>query len=314
MPKVLFLACSSHSGSTLLTFLVNLHPKMIAVGHMVGWDSESDEYIQCSCGERLDECPFFRNMHEALKAQGLPFSYNHFGTRYNLVQNDRLNRTLTAHLPYLHNSRLEAIRDLAVRSIPAFSQKISLTNRINHAFIECALAYKGATVFVENAAGNPFRLRLLRHIQGLDIYTVYLVRDFRGVALSNMKRRGWDPVTATKVWLRQQGDILRIVGEGQRFIRVYYEDFATSTNETLAEIHRFVGLEPRTFDGDFKETEHHVLGNVMRLKSSTINPDTRWRTELSVEDLAAITNTATAFARRHPNHPVSELVEHYLNA
>jgi len=313
MPKVLFLACSSHSGSTLLTFLANLHSKMISVGHMVGWDSESDKYIQCSCGERLDKCPFFRNMHESLKAQGLPFSYNHFGTGYNLVRNEFLNRTLTAHLPYLHNSRLEAIRDLAVRSIPIFSRKILLTNRINHAFIESALAYKGADVFVENAAGNPFRLRLLRRIQEIDIYALYLVRDFRGVALSNMKRRGWDPVTATKVWLRQQGDILRIVGEDHRSIRVYYEDFATSTNETLAEIHRFVDLEPRAFDGDFKATEHHVLGNVMRLKASTINPDTRWRTELSAEDLAAITNTATAFVRRHPGHPVSNLVEHYLS-
>jgi len=201
-----------------------------------------------------------------------------------------------------------------VRSIPAFSRKISLTNRINHAFIDCALAYKGADVFVENAAGNPFRLRLLRNIQELDVFSLHLVRDFRGVALSNMERRGWDPIMATKAWLRQQGDILRIAGEDRRTIRVYYEDLTTSTDETLAAIYRFVGLEPLPFDGDFKAVEHHVLGNVMRLKSSTIRPDTRWRTELSAEDIAAITATATSFSRRHPSHPVAEIVEHYLDA
>jgi hypothetical protein len=313
MPQVLYIACSSYSGSTLLAFLLNSHPDIVSVGHMKGWDTGIPrKYIHCSCGQVLDQCPFFQKIREAFDQCGLPFDYNHFGTHYRVVDNNRFNRYLTARLPLISPPWLETARDGLIRLLPPFAAKLSLQDRANVTFIRAALSYGGAKVFADNSA-TVHRLRHLRRIRELDLATVHLVRDFRGVALSNMKRRGWEPVFATRYWLRQQSDIVRIVERFPKATRVYYEDLCDHTNGTLSGLHTFLGLSPHRFDGDFKGIEHHVLGNVMRQKSSTIVRDTRWQRELSGPDLASITDTAEEFLGRNKNQAVSEIVEHYLN-
>jgi hypothetical protein len=312
LPKVLFLACSAYSGSTLLSFLLNTHPEIFTVGHMEGWSFGPDEDFRCSCGESIADCPFYAYMGGKYRERGLSFDLRDFDTAYCLVRNDRLNRYLTESLPFVENSGLECFRDRVIGSLRGVARTLRRHDRANLCFIESAMAYAGASVFVDNSQ-SAYRLRHLRRIESMDISVVHLTRDMRGVALSNMKLRGWSPELATELWLRQQRDAARIGAEREPFKHIYFEEICESTDATLAEIHEYLGLKARPFSNDFKVGEHHILGHKMREGRSTIGKEEKWRNELTAADRRAIELTAANFAKSAAGSPVARIVEYYLN-
>ena len=312
MAKLIYIACSSFSGSTLISFLLNLHPDIFTVGHMTGWRYGADSEFRCSCGARLHECPFFRHIAHSFRENGLPFDFTNFGTEYRLAESQLPNRYLTAGLPLIDNTTLERIRDGFIRLHPGFSRTLARQDRANLTFIESALSYAGASVFVDNSH-SPHRLRHLRRVLGLEITVVHLIRDFRGVALSNMELRSWDPAVAVQYWLRQQSNIIRIACEFRATLRVLYEVLCSETDTTLFHIHRCLGLPAHPYSGDFKSSEHHILGNVMRMGAPNIVQNARWQRELSAKDRSKIERTALAFVSRNSQDPLSAIIRHYLD-
>lgn len=311
--KVLHVSSSSYSGSTLISFLLNTHPQIFTVSHTQGWNY-GEKPFKCSCGEPLPSCPFFRLIADVFRENQLPFDFKHFGTGYELVRNPRLNRYLTKGMPFLTSTSLERLRDAIIARIPTFRRRLAQTDRANLTFIRTALSYSGASVFVDGYK-TPFRLRQLRRIEEFDLHVLYLVRDIRGVVSSNMRKREWDATHATRTWIHEQANIVRILREFPSSIMVYYEDLCERIDETLARIHRFLDLAPHPFPGDFKSIEHHILGNKMRLQDlGKIEKDTRWQRDLSAGDLAEISRLGLAFVRRHEHHPLSEVITHYLGA
>lgn len=312
MTKVLFITSSSFSGSTLLSFLLNTHPGIATVGEMEGWRTADLETFRCSCGELLKACPFFTSMARVFEQDGLPFEPRDFGTGYRLVSNLRINRYLTETVPFVRSTWLETLRDRIVRYTPVLAGRIVRNNRANLLFMRTALAFKGASVFV-NADKSPFRLRHLRAIEDIDLSVLYLTRDPRGVVTTLMENRRWDAVTATRMWIREQENIMRVLQEFPAYLHIYYEDLCDSVDEVLARIHTFASLLPFPFPGDFRSTEHHILGNSMRLESmGKIVRSERWKTKLSAGDLTAIRNTADTFIRHNTDHPVSGILRRYL--
>ena len=311
MAKVLYIACSSFSGSTLLSFLLNTHPAMTTVGHTVGYPFTPEEDFRCSCGAGLPDCPFFSRMAEVFGDHGLPFQYDQFGARFGVSLRGRLSRHMTGNLPWVRSSALEKGRDAMLWSVPGLGSLYRRQLRANEVFISQALAYSGAEVYVDNSHG-PYRIRHLRRSSEISLSAVHAVRDFRGVVLSFMNRRGWTAEQAMRAWLREQADIVRVFSEFDQTMTVFYEDVCAETNDALAAIHRFVGLEPQPIPDDFKSVEHHILGNVMREGTSTIRLDRRWRTDMSTADRDMIEGSARAFIDRHPGHRLSRILEHHF--
>jgi hypothetical protein len=311
--KVLYITSPAFSGSTLLTFLLNLHPRVVAVGHMQGWAPPDGEVLTCSCGSTLDVCPFYRHIAAAYAREGLPFDPRDFGTRYAVFRDPRLNAWLTKSLPLLESSTLERTRDRMLRSLGVGAGRRLRIDRANLVFIGAALSWRGAEAFVDNTH-DAYRLRHLGRLGDLDIRIVHLIRDPRGVALSNRDNHGWDPVVGARLWLRRHRDILRIAAELGPRHGVHYEDLCAEPERELAAIHRFAGLEPRPIGEDFGAVEHHILGNRMRLGGKAIRRDERWKTDLPAADRRAVETTVRAFARAHPGHPLSGWIERYLGA
>lgn len=308
---VLYVTSSSFSGSTLLAFLLNTHPEIFTVSEMEGW-MYREKAFPCSCGETIESCPFFRYMAQTYGRAGLRWDPRNFGTAYRLTDDERLNRYLTGQIPLLAYTNVERTRDVVLRSIPYFANTIRAANRANVTFIKGALEFARARIFVD-ATKNPYRLRYLQRIPELSLRVLYLVRDFRGVAHSMMKNHGMSADIAVRVWMRDQLNILRVAREASPSVSVYYEDLCERTNEELIRLHRFLGLEPVPYCGDFRGAEHHILGNSMRLaQSGQIAKNTSWATELSPSQLDVIQTIPAHFVRRHPRHPLSEIVRHYL--
>lgn len=313
-PKVLYLASSQYSGSTLASFLLNTHSRFTTVGHTTGWYFDNEEDFRCSCGDTLGDCPLYTRVSARYTAYNLQFDIRNFGTKYELISNERLNRYLTASLPLIANSRLETLRDQVIRSFAPSAQRIEQQNRANFAFITSVMNYANASIFVDNSH-DPYRLRHLTAAKQFSLSTLHLVRDPRGVALSCIKHAGWTMETSIKIWLRRQSDICRIANEiGRPILRVYYEDLCTNVDETLAKIHEFSGEIFESFKGDFSEVEHHILGNAMRLRGGKIRLDERWRSDLSKSQIELANSLLEKSISSSREPELAEIVRHYLDA
>ena len=312
--SVVYIASSQYSGSTLASFMLNMHPNLATVGHTTGWNFPSDEDFRCSCGIPLGECEFYNNISNEYAKESLKFDIRNFGTEYRLVENNRTNRYLTASLPLVANTILERVRDDLVSRIPKFSRKFSRQQQTNVAFMRAVMRYSGANVYVDNSH-DPYRLRHLSKNASLEVKAVHLVRDPRGVTLSCMKHANWSASVSIRAWLRRQSDIQRIVSDlNMPSMLVYYEDLCTDADGSLARIHEYAGQNPEPFKGDFSLKEHHILGNAMRLRSGQIRLDEKWLTDLSNAELNTINDSMKRFVDRKNEQPTSTIVQHYLES
>lgn len=310
--KLLYIASSSFSGSTLLSFLLNTHKDMFCAGEMIGWEYD-DTPFYCSCGATLETCPFYQYIGKIFRDNGLPFAFSHFGTAYQLSRNERINNLLTRNFPKIQNSTLEKLRDKVVRHTPILSTKMQQFGRANALFMSTALKHSGTHIFVD-ASKDAFRLRHLQQINDLDINILHLVRDLRGVILSFRKNRGIeDMALATRLWIQDQVNILRIAEEFPSVLKVYYENICNDTEGSLAMISRFMDLSPMSFSGDFKSASHHILGNSMRLDgTSKIVNSERWKKELSDREIETIQQEAKKQLTRRNDPKLTEIIEQYI--
>ena len=311
MTKVLYLSAYQYSGSTLTSFLLNTHPEVATIGHTGGWPFGADEEFFCSCGARIQACPFYLRVRDAFAENGLPFDFRNFGTTFRASSSERLNRYLTAALPKLESRALERLRDSLVHLWPPTARALRQQLRANEVLIETALAHHGARVFVDNSL-SPYRVPLLNRSSRLEVMNLHLVRDPHGVANSCRRHHGWSPQQSVKLWLRHQRDIVRIGAEVSNLV-THYDDVCADTNAELGRIFAFAGLPPHDFGGDFKDTEHHILGNQMRLGGGKVKLDTRWREDLGADDIAAIQETLRSALRDPGNAIIRELLERYLH-
>ncbi len=310
--RILYVASSSRSGNTLLAFLVNTHPAIFTISHTTGWAFGENEDFRCSCGRPLPECPFFSRIAAVFSECGFPFKFNDFGIHYRVVANDRLNRWLTAGLPVVESNRLERLRDAIIMLVPGFAASLRRQDRANQVFIDQALAYSGARVFADTSQ-TPHRLRHLRRITNFDLSGIHLVRDPRGIAASRRRTHGADPAMTARNWLRTQVAILRVLEDFPPHMTVYYEDLCESPAPTVASIYSFIGVEPHPLPDDFRQSEHHIIGNEMRQRREKISRDERWQRELSPQEIDAVVRRLRAFEAAQPHHPLSIIVRRYLD-
>jgi hypothetical protein len=313
MIKYVYITSSSYSGSTLLTFLLNAHPRIITAGEMDGWPYEDSEKFLCSCGKPLQECPFFRFIAESLSRDGLPFDFRNFGTRYYLFANERVNRWLTAGVSRLHSSRIEHMRDRLIWRLPVFSRKLRDIDRINYAFVNAALEYCKTDIFVDSCK-DPFRLRHLRRIEGYDFRIIYLYRNPKGVVHSTKKHKGWSITTCTRLWLHQQYDISRILDEFSQnnIIMVSYEDLCRDTGETMTLLFNFLDVNCVSIGKNLRLYDHHILGNKMRLNDITEVSESKNWLEFSPSELRLIEDMCLKYITGRDHSKISDIVTRYL--
>ncbi|MET0081755.1 MAG: hypothetical protein ABW079_01990 [Sedimenticola sp.] len=313
MLKLLYLTSSSYSGSTLFTFLVNQHPSIFSIGELEGWDYGDAEF-KCSCNSLIEDCPFFKEVAKEYEKKSLSFSTKNFGTKLILSKNKTVNRYLTSGIPYLQFSPLEHARDYVLRHLPLLKDRFRIARDSNTAFVRKSLEYSDADVFLD-ATKNPYRLRFLSTISDFDLTVLYMVRDFRGVVASNIRKKHIDAEFGIDQWIHEQETILRILKEYPRVEKLYYEDLCKFTNSSLNEVYNLMGLDEYRFDGDFRKGDHHILGNTMRVSNvNEISLDQRWKTELDKKQIDLITDKAYTYSTNGKNSELRNIVKHYLDS
>lgn len=308
-----YLLAASHSGSTLLAMLLNAHPDLATVGEIVSGSQRALEGYRCSCRRLIVECPFWAAVTERMKARHPGVNLADFGIRLQVDKPWWVARALRAEH---RGPALEGIRDAVLSASPAFGHHLQALEGRFADFARTVLELHGARVLVDSSK-LAHRLKFVLRMPSFDVKVLHLVRDGRAVALTYMDEQSFadaaDPALrrrgtvaagsgrtmpmerAAAEWRRAVTSASHLLSrlDRSRWMRITYEELCTEPDITLDKIFRFIGVEPSAARRDFRSVEHHVVGNGMRLDStSAVRLDDRWRGELTAAEIAAFHRTA----------------------
>ena len=316
-----FLLAASHSGTTLLTLLLNSHPDLATLGELTSGAVRGVPAYRCSCRRPIGECAFWGRLSAAVRPRHPAFDLATFGIRFEPEAPGWVRRlTRIEH----RGPALESLRGLALGLSPTWRRHLEGLERGSAAVARAALELTGARVFADSSK-LAHRLRFLREMPAFDLRVIHVVRDGRAVALTYMdeerfadasdaslrrggfgsesaRRPGLPMRRAAEEWRRAQRSAEHVLAgiPASRCTRVRYEDLCAQPRETLARLFTFQGLEPARAAPDFRSVEHHVVGNGMRLDaSSEIRLDERWKSVLSTSELAEFQAVAGPVNRRY---------------
>jgi hypothetical protein len=287
-----FLMSHGFSGSTLLTFLLGAHPAIATVGEM-GIAPKSgihpDQYL-CSCQELIRKCEFWISVSAAMRKQGFDFDIRQSGLLFDPDSHDLSDRLLASALrPRL----IERARRLAIHLAPAPRARMREVISRNEAFARIVCDLKGCRTFVD-ASKRPERAVRLLDSPSFDVRVVHLVRDARAVAYSCTKNLRYTIADGARSAAAMHDYCMRAREHfpRSRWLTVRYEDLCTDVHGVLGRIFEFAGVPNLAID-DFRASEHHVIGNRMRLRpTSQITVDETWKDALRAADLAIVESVA----------------------
>jgi len=315
-----YVLAASHSGSTLLAMLLNAHPEVVTVGELVSggrWDPAS---YRCSCRALIRECPFWQRVTEVVSRSQPGFDVASFGIR------------LAAEAPWwVHRlwrlrhrgPAVERVRDLLMAT-GAWRRHFADASRGFPALAATILDLARGRIIVDTSK-LAHLLKYVRQVPELDVKVVHLVRDGRAVALAYMdqdnfadsrdpalRRGGFGKASAAPAdlpmslaadqwrWCLRSAEFALAGLDPSQWIRVHYEDLCRQPESTMRRILNFIGADPRRTVPDFRSVEHHVVGNGMRLDStSEIRLDERWRSVLGEADLRIFDGVAGEANQRY---------------
>jgi len=311
--RLLYLLGPSHSGSTLLAMLLNAHPDVCTVGELKATSLGDPKKYRCSCRQLIKECPFWSGIEHDMAARGFDFDIANAGTDIRTGMNLYVNRFLR---PLHRGPAFEKARDLVLNLSSVWRQNLPRILDRNLALIQCVAARTGKKIIVDSSKIG-IRLKYLLRIPELDIRVIRVIRDGRGVVLTYMDparfadasdpalrqgglggTRSGEQLTmeqAAREWKRSNEEaeaVLQKLDKSQ-YTESRYESLCQDPGNTLKRLFTFIGVDPDKRFTDFRTTAHHIIGNGMRLDStSAIKVDERWRRELSQADLSRFDSVA----------------------
>jgi hypothetical protein len=326
MGQLAYVLAASHSGSTLLSMVAGAHPEACTVGELKANFLGNPERYRCSCRELIMECPFWKKVTAAMAAKGIEYDPTRARTSIASIPYPYVKRLLG---PLHRGPFLEGIRDAALSLHPGWHRDLKVIQERNAALVNTLQELSGAKVIIDSSKVG-LRLKYLLRNPGLDIKIIRMIRDGRAVALTYMDTDSFADATdpslrasgrdvglpglckkmaaglpmesAAREWRRsnEEAECLLAGLDKSQWIEVRYEDLCTETEATLRRIYEFLGLDPAKMERNFRSKEHHVVGNGMRLDTtSEIWLDERWKQHLTKEDLLTFDSIAGDLNRRY---------------
>ncbi len=289
--RVAYILSASHSGSTLLAMLLGAQRQACTIGEVRAPCMGDTDVYRCSCGEKIKECSFWKKVSDGMARHGIPgFDITDARTSIYEVPGDYSRRLLE---PLQRGPLLEGVRDAALALSPSWRQYLAEIQARNAALADVLRELEEAQVVVDSSKA-VLQLKYLLRNPKIEIKIIHLVRDGRAVATSLIGhglQRGSRQETvsaAAREWRRSieaAECLLRVLPRSQ-WLQIRYEDLCRNPETVLGRICEFLGLDAANLNLDFRSRQQHILGNEMRLKStSEIRLDERWRTALSPADL-----------------------------
>jgi hypothetical protein len=286
---------SPFTGSTLLGALLNEHPDCASIGAATGLIQRVElSSYRCSCGKLYRECEFWNQIAARTRALGHPvnvFETNFWNTHLRLSHNRLLNAVLVRSLRW---DPLNDVRDAVVGKLPGTGMAISQMGWNTWSLASAVLELAGKSVFIDTARDHQRPKYLARHPL-LDLRVIHLIRDPRGNSASIMKHTGVGVATAARQWRHYNVEAARMRRylPQESWMSLHYEDLCADPGGVLDRISDFLGVERAAMQHGFRDGDHHIIGNSMRLKAlSQIREDLSWQTKFGTPELATLARIA----------------------
>ena len=238
----------NRSGSTLLDQCLGAHPNIVSIGevHWLRAYVHQDRTIYnpahplvCSCGETVDDCPFWSAVAEEL---GRP------------LDTLRLDLRMVPRTPSADGGLASRIQELPRRAVSRWPD-VFLHYAIQGAFSASAVARDTIALFdaicrvtgreyCVDSSKSAFRYRALYEADPARTLAVILVRDYRAVVHSKIKH-GNSLEAAARGWhskMRQIEALTRDVPATRKF-QLRYEFFCENPEVELTRLCDFIGVD-----------------------------------------------------------------------
>lgn len=289
MPKLLYIAGSGRSGSTLLDLLLGNHPDISGLGE-VHRLSENPEDRMCSCQNPVMECEYWRPRIELLcKWQDVSidqWTKKLYTTRPKDKSLDRREKAnLTEAIAVLGSARLLEMTGWVFKDAEEQWQAAKNSWKLYD-----VVGRSDYTQVVIDSTKNALRMKLLYMIRPRDCYIIHLVRDGRAVVASAKRRKGIPIKQGARKWRVANRNVelaLKTVPSKQVY-RLRYEDLCENTETELQKICQLIDLQYDSDMIELKQREYHEIpGNPMlfRKTETEIVKDERWKNELTTEEI-----------------------------
>ncbi|HEX9942578.1 MAG TPA: sulfotransferase [Thermoanaerobaculia bacterium] len=308
MAKVVYIMGHGFSGSTLLTFLLGTHPRIATIGELGiaprGKEGLSPEEYFCSCHTPVRDCGFWQRVSREMKKRGHEFDIWDADLDFRAPGGGVADVVLRA---VQRGALLEAARDATLRVIPRAHRELSRVLARIRSLVETVTEIKGCDTFVD-ASKRPERATLMRRAGGFDdMRVIHLVRDGRAVCWSCMKNLGVGPEEAARSWLADNHgcEHARRYFPADRWLTLRYEDLCADPQAVLERVYGFIGIYAKNGFHDFRAADHHIIGNRMRLStSSEIRLDESWKAALNPEQMEIVERRVGPLNRRYGYGPL----------
>lgn len=272
--------------------LMNAHPQVASIGELansIGMlirSGKTDQYF-CSCDMEIKQCKFWKKVKNRCSEEGVELDLHSFDTNLDIGLGKNINRVLfglTGRFP-----AIESFRDRFLWQIPGFRHIITRVIDRNLVIARAILDITDKKIFFD-ASKDLRRAIYLTKNENLEFKLIHLVKDVRGFLNSSRKRSGAKYFKkAVSTWIRTHRAALRIKSSlpGDAYLLVKYERLCEDTSETLADIFRFLDVDPVDLVSTVNKQSHHIIGNSMRRRSfNGLQLDEEWKKYLTPQQVA----------------------------
>ena len=289
-----FVLSDVRSGSTLLDLCLGAHPSVVSLGEVhwlpayVSQDRTVYDPIHsllCTCGKQIRDCSFWRQVQTSLRRplESLDLRLN-FTTRD--IRGSQ--RSIIGILP----RRLVEVYPSLFRSMTL--QWLYGCNRMARdctALYDAVAAATGRPYCVDSSK-SPLRFRALNDRDPARTLAIVLVRDYRAVVHSKMKR-GQSLEAAAKGWRTRMAQIEALTGDVplSRVHVLRYEALCEQPKEELVRLCQFLNLEfSESMLQRSTNNVHHIGGSPSKFDSSrvSISLDRSYEERFRPDELAKI--------------------------
>ena len=174
--KVLYIASSPRSGSTILERVLGQIPGFVATGELrYLWERGLIESQLCGCGQLAPRCDFWRQCLAEWRRQiPEPFSPEHV--------DDLLKRIM--HLRHTYQQRLP----VALRSGSYPSHELQAFSTLMAALFQAIARTSGANLIIDSSKLVSYG-SLLLNVPGIEMHVLHLVRDSPAVVYTQKRVR-----------------------------------------------------------------------------------------------------------------------------
>jgi hypothetical protein len=291
MTKVLYIAGSGRSGSTILDRILGQLEGFFSAGELINvWERGMLSDRKCGCGLPFGRCPTWTAIVQA-----------GFGGRDRLDARRLLTLTRDRMRPgFIPSVLLGTLRHRDAGTVEYRDTLARLYDAVQQ--------QTGCRVIVDSSK-SPLYAQLLATIPSIDLYLLHLVRDPRATAYSFLRRKtlpDFDddrlmqrqpPLTSARRWgLWQTVTELLWRRASDRYLRLRYEDFAHQPKEVVRRVAAWIDEIPAElpFLSDTTiqlEPTHSVSGNPNRFTTGTVNvrDDNEWVDRMRRSDRLLVT-------------------------